>query len=78
LFGWFIGILLSVIPRRLYFIFHQIGETKAAEDYEELKAFAEKDNITSLFGSIQIIVKLETIIQNEKSHSDTFGKFLTR
>ena len=70
--GWGIGILLSIIPKRLCFIFHQTGEIKAANDYIKLKSFIDQHNYFELFLSTKVKTILDKIIENEKLHSDTF------
>ena len=70
--GWSIGILLSIIPKRLCFIFHQTGEIKAANDYIKLKSFIDQHNYFELFLSTKVKTILDKIIENEKLHSDTF------
>ena len=72
LFGWGIGILMSIIPKRLCFIFHQTGEIKAANDYIKLKSFIDQHNYFELFLSTKVKTILDKIIENEKLHSDTF------
>ena len=78
LLGWSIGILMSIIPKRLCFLFHQSGEMKAAKDYDELKSFIDQHYNCTLFPSIQTKAKLEKIIENEKLHSDTFRGLLAK
>ena len=70
--GWGIGILLSIIPKRLCFIFHQTGEIKAANDYIKLKSFIDQHNYFESFSSTKVKTILDKIIENEKLHSDTF------
>ena len=70
--GWGIGILLSIIPKRLCFIFHQTGEIKAANDYIKLKSFIDQHNNFESFSSAKVKTILDKIIENEKLHSDTF------
>ena len=72
LFGWGIGILMSIIPKRLCFIFHQTGEIKAANDYIKLKSFIDHHNNFESFSSTKVKIILDKIIENEKLHSDTF------
>ena len=78
LFGWSIGILMSIIPKRLCFIFHQAGELKAANGYAKLKSSIDQYNNFESFPSTKIKVILDNIIENEKSHSDTFRSLLTK
>ena len=78
LFGWGIGILMSIIPKRLCFIFHQAGEIKAAEDYVKLKIFIDQYNNFESFSSKKIKAILDKIIENEKLHSDTFRSLLSK
>ena len=75
--GWGIGILLSIIPKRLCFIFHQNGEIKAANDYIKLKSFIDQHNYFELFLSTKVKTILDKIIENEKLHSDTFRTLST-
>jgi len=74
--GWGIGILLSIIPKRLCFIFHQTGEIKAANDYIKLKSFIDQHNNFESFSSAKVKTILDKIIENEKLHSDTFRTLL--
>ena len=74
--GWGIGILLSIIPKRLCFIFHQTGEIKAANDYIKLKSFIDQHNNFESFSSAKVKTILDKIIENEKLHSDTFKTLL--
>ena len=74
--GWGIGILLSIIPKRLCFIFHQTGEIKAANDYIKLKSFIDHHNNFESFSSTKVKIILDKIIENEKLHSDTFRTLL--
>ena len=74
--GWGIGILLSIIPKRLCFIFHQTGEIKAANDYIKLKSFIDQHNYFESFSSTKVKTILDKIIENEKLHSDTFRTLL--
>ena len=74
--GWGIGILLSIIPKRLCFIFHQTGEIKAANDYIKLKSFIDQHNNFESFSSAKVKIILDKIIENEKLHSDTFKTLL--
>ena len=74
--GWGIGILLSIIPKRLCFIFHQTGEIKAANDYIKLKSFIDQHNNFESFSSAKVKIILDKIIENEKLHSDTFRTLL--
>ena len=74
--GWVIGILLSIIPKRLCFIFHQTGEIKAANDYIKLKNFIDQHNYFESFLSTKVKTILDKIIENEKLHSDTFRTLL--
>ena len=78
LLGWSIGILMSIIPKRLCFLFHQSGEMKAAKDYDELKSFIDQHNNSTLFPSIQIKARLEKIIESENLHSETFRSLLDK
>ena len=78
LFGWGIGVLLTIIPKRLCFIFHQAGEKKAAKDYVKLKIFIDQYNNFELFSSTKIKAILDKIIENEKLHSDTFRSLLSK
>ena len=78
LFGWGIGILMSIIPKRLCFIFHQAGELKAANGYAKLKSSIDQYKNFEPFPSTKIKVILDNIIENEKSHSDTFRSLLTK
>ena len=78
LFGWGIGILMSIIPKRLCFIFHQAGELKAANGYVKLKSSIDQYKNFESFSSTKIIAILDSIIENEKSHSDTFRSLLTK
>ena len=78
LFGWSIGILMSIIPKRLCFNFHQAGELKAANGYAKLKSSIDQYKIFESFPSTKIKVILDNIIENEKSHSDTFRSLLTK
>ena len=75
--GWGIGILLSIIPKRLCFIFHQTGEIKAANDYIKLKSFIDQHNNFESFSSAKVKTILDKIIENEKLHSDTFRTLLS-
>jgi rubrerythrin len=74
--GWGIGILLSIIPKRLCFIFHQTGEIKAANDYIKLKSFIDQHNNFESFSSAKVKTILDKIIENEKLHSYTFRTLL--
>ena len=74
--GWGIGILLSIIPKRLCFIFHQTGEIKAANDYIKLKSFIDQHNYFESFSSTKVKTIFDKIIENEKLHSDTFRTLL--
>ena len=74
--GWGIGILLSIIPKRLCFIFHQTGEIKAANDYIKLKSFIDQHNNFESFSSAKVKTILDKIIENEKLHSETFRTLL--
>ena len=78
LFGWGIGVLLTIIPKRLCFIFHQAGEIKAAEDYVKLKIFIDQYNNFESFSSTKIKNILDKIIESEKLHSDTFKALLAK
>ena len=78
LFGWGIGILMSIIPKRLCFNFHQAGELKAANGYAKLKSSIDQYKNFESFPSTKIKVILDNIIENEKSHSDTFRALLTK
>ena len=78
LFGWGIGILMSIIPKRLCFIFHQAGELKAANGYAKLKSSIDQYKNFESFSSTKIIAILDSIIENEKLHSDTFRSLLTK
>ncbi len=78
LFGWGIGILMSIIPKRLCFIFHQAGELKAANGYAKLKSSIDQYKNFESFSSTKIKAILDNIIENEKSHSDTFRSLLTK
>jgi len=74
--GWGIGILLSIIPKRLCFIIHQTGEIKAANDYIKLKSFIDQHNNFESFSSAKVKTILDKIIENEKLHSETFRTLL--
>jgi rubrerythrin len=76
--GWGIGILLSIIPKRLCFIFHQTGEIKAANDYIKLKSFIDQHNNFESFSSAKVKTILDKIIENEKLHSETFRTLLSK
>ena len=76
--GWGIGILLSIIPKRLCFIFHQTGEIKAANDYIKLKSFIDQHNNFESFSSAKVKTILDKIIENEKLHSETFRTLLAK
>ena len=76
--GWGIGILLSIIPKRLCFIFHQTGEIKAANDYIKLKSFIDHHNNFESFSSTKVKIILDKIIENEKLHSETFRTLLAK
>ena len=78
LFGWGIGILMSIIPKRLCFIFHQTGEIKAAKGYAKLKSSIDQYNNFESFSPTKIKIILDKIIENEKLHSDTFRALLAR
>ena len=78
LFGWGIGILMSIIPKRLCFIFHRAGELKAANGYAKLKSSIDQYKNFESFSSTKIKVILDNIIENEKSHSDTFRSLLIK
>ena len=78
LLGWGIGVLLTIIPKRLCFTFHQVGEKKAAKDYVKLKIFIDQYNNFELFSSTKIKAILDKIIENENSHSDTFRSLLAK
>ena len=78
LFGWGIGILMSIIPKRLCFIFHQAGELKASNGYAKLKSSIDQYKNFESFSSTKIKAILDNIIENEKSHSDTFRSLLTK
>ena len=78
LFGWGIGILMSIVPKRLCFIFHQAGELKAANGYAKLKSSIDQYKNFESFSSTKIIAILDSIIENEKLHSDTFRSLLTK
>ena len=78
LFGWGIGFLMSIIPRRLCFIFHQAGELKAANGYAKLKSSIDQHNNFEPFSSKKIKDILDKIIENEKLHSDTFKTLLVK
>ena len=78
LFGWGIGILMSIIPKRLCFIFHQTGELKAAKDYSKLKSSIDQYNNFEPFSSKKIKNILDKIIESEKLHSDTFKDLLAK
>ena len=78
LFGWGIGILMSIIPKRLCFIFHQAGELKAANGYAKLKSSIDQYKNFESFSSTKIIAILDSIIENEKLHSDTFRSLLNK
>jgi rubrerythrin len=78
LFGWGIGILMSIIPKRLCFNFHQAGELKAANGYAKLKSSIDQYKNFESFSSTKIIAILDSIIENEKLHSDTFRSLLTK
>ena len=78
LLGWIIGIFLSIIPRRLCFIFHHLGEKKAVEGYDELRHFIDQNINTPLFESIQIKARLEKIIESENLHSEIFRSLLDK
>jgi rubrerythrin len=78
LFGWGIGILMSIIPKRLCFIFHQAGEIKAAKGYAKLKSSIDQYNNFESFPSTKIKNILDKIIESEKLHSDTFKDLLAK
>ena len=78
LFGWGIGILMSIIPKRLCFIFHQTGELKAVKDYSKLKSSIDQYNNFESFSSTKIKNILDKIIESEKLHSDTFKDLLAK
>ena len=78
LFGWGIGILMSIIPKRLCFIFHQAGEIKAAKGYAKLKSSIVQYNNFESFPSTKIKNILDKIIESEKLHSDTFKALLSK
>ena len=78
LFGWGIGILMSIIPKRLCFIFHQAGELKAAKGYSKLKSSIDQYNNFESFSSTKIKDILDKIIESEKLHSDTFKALLAK
>ena len=78
LLGWIIGTFLSIIPRRLCFIFHHLGEKKAVEGYRELGHFIDQSVNASFFESIQIKARLEKIIESEKMHAETFRSLLDK
>ena len=78
LLGWIIGIFLSIIPRRLCFIFHHLGEKKAVEGYDELRHFIDQNVNAPFFASIQIKARLEKIIESEKLHVETFRSLLEK
>ena len=69
--GWGIGILLSIIPKRLCFIFHQTGEIKAANDYIKLKSFIDQHNNFESFSSAKVKTILDKIIENENLLTNT-------
>ena len=78
LFGWSMGILMSIIPKRLCFIFHQDGEIKAAKGYAKLKSSIDQYNNFESFPSTKIKNILDKIIESEKLHSDTFKALLAK
>ena len=78
LIGWGIGILMSIIPGRLCFKFHQAGELKAAKGYSKLKSSIDQYNNFESISSTKIKNILDKIIESEKLHSETFKALLTK
>ena len=78
LIGWGIGILMSIIPERLCFNFHQAGELKAAKGYSKLKSSIDQYNNFESISSTKIKNILDKIIESEKLHSETFKALLTK
>ena len=78
LIGWGIGIFMSIIPERLCFNFHQVGELKAAKGYSKLKSSIDQYNNFESISSTKIKNILDKIIESEKLHSETFKALLTK
>ena len=78
LLGWIIGIFLAITPRRLCFVFHQLGENKAVEGYSELRHFIDQNVNAPFFASIQIKARLEKIIESEKLHAEIFRSLMDK
>ena len=78
LIGWGIGILMSIIPERLCFNFHQAGELKAAKGYSKLKSSIDQYNNFESISSTKIKNILDKIIESEKLHSATFKALLAK
>jgi rubrerythrin len=70
--GWFIGTLLSVLPRRLCFFFHYMAEKQAANGYNDLMINIKNTHGQQWVNSSSIKVDIQKIIDNEKLHSEIF------
>ena len=70
--GWFIGSLLSTLPRRLCFFFHYMAEKQAANGYNDLMISIENIQDIKWVNSSSIKIKIQKIIDNEKLHSEIF------
>ena len=70
--GWFIGSLLSTLPRRLCFFFHYMAEKQAANGYNDLMTSIENIQDIQWVNSSSIKIKIQKIIDNEKLHSEIF------
>ena len=70
--GWFIGSLLSTLPRRLCFFFHYMAEKQAANGYNDLMNSIENIQDIKWVNSSSIKIKIQKIIDNEKLHSEIF------
>jgi rubrerythrin len=70
--GWFIGSLLSTLPRRLCFFFHYMAEKQAANGYNDLMISIENIQDIQWVNSSSIKIEIQKIIDNEKLHSEIF------
>ena len=70
--GWFIGSLLSTLPRRLCFFFHYMAEKQAANGYNDLMISIENIQDIKWVNPSSIKIKIQKIIDNEKLHSEIF------
>ena len=70
--GWLIGTMLSILPRRLCFFFHYLAEKQAANGYNDLMTNIENIDDQRWVNSHNIKVEIQKIIDSENLHSEIF------